>query len=178
MPVYPGALLFTDDSGAIHLDASRNAACGHCGGYSLIGSCHAAVRDPYLCPHKPQTQRAREKQMPSPFTCRQRCQRGMQSVIRLCREIQERARESSAVRAPAIKSQADVIVVTSSIPNLRVALAHRPRTIVRICGEKASDDDSSARAKRILRPRHEQGADVGCQRPVRLGRNSSWRTLT
>jgi len=38
--------VFTDDSGAIHLDASRNAACGHCGGYSLIGSCHAAVRDP------------------------------------------------------------------------------------------------------------------------------------
>ena len=73
---------FTDDSGASHLDANRNAACGHCGGYSLIGSCHAAVRDPYGCPHKPQTQRAREKQMPSPFTCRQRCQRGMQSVIR------------------------------------------------------------------------------------------------
>ncbi len=55
-------------------------------------------------------------------------------------------------------------------PRTKVAFAHRFRTLVRIVGVEASDDNS-ARPTRTLRSCYEQGPRNGCQGPVRLGRN-------
>src|ERR1039458_8535908 len=79
-------------------------------------------------------------------------------------------------RSRAPKSQTDVIAITSAILPTKVASSNCFRMIVRIVGEEASDDDTPARATRT--PCHEQGVAVGCQRPVRLGRNGFGGTLT
>ena len=120
--------------------------------YSLIGSCHAAVRDPYLCPHKPQTPASQREAdavavyVPTKMSVRD-------AVCNSALTLNTKTGQGTfAVRSPAVKSQVDVIVVTSSIPDLGYHWLIVFERSFEFVGRKASDDDSSTRPKHMLLP--------------------------